>query len=143
MTDGSHFVKIWLKSLCSPSLYPKCTNQLHICRSHWPASEEDPYRFLRESVYKIKTINCVLGWNGWKCNQNWFTGIQIFHHFVKIKKKLHVDLKWWEMRSKVIMDIQKWWPFCETKFPKVKVAYWYEITRNAIKRGPSRGLHST
>ena len=84
-------------------------------------------------------------------------------HIVKKKKKLPIDLKWREMRSKVIFSHPKWPPaailwkkklridlkwremhskviFCHPKWPlaailwkKKKVAYWSEMARNAIK----------
>ena len=50
-------------------------------------------------------------------------------HFVKIKKKKRIDLKWPEMRSKGISDIQnvRRQSFCQ-KFPKTnKVAYRSEM----------------
>ena len=49
-------------------------------------------------------------------------------HFVtKIPKKikLRIDLKWREKRAKVI--------FGHPKLKKIKVAYWFAMTRNAIK----------
>ena len=48
------------------------------------------------------------------------------------KKKLCIDLKWREMRSKVIFGHPRWplQPFCEKK---IKVAYLSEMVRNAIK----------
>ena len=55
-------------------------------------------------------------------------------HFVK-KSKLRIDLKWREMRSKVIFGNPKWPPaaILWTKSKKVKVAYWSQMARNAIE----------
>ena len=51
-------------------------------------------------------------------------------HFVK-KEKLRIDLKWRDIRSKVIFGHPKW-PLATILWNK-KVVYWYEMTRNAIK----------
>ena len=36
-------------------------------------------------------------------------------HFVKKKSKMRIDLKWREMRSKIIFGHPQWQPFCEEK----------------------------
>ena len=53
-------------------------------------------------------------------------------HFVKKKSKLRIDLKWWEMRSKLIFGHPKW-PLAAILWKKIKVAYWSEMSRNAIE----------
>ena len=50
----------------------------------------------------------------------------------KKKKKLGIDLKWREMRSKVIFGHPKWLP-AAILWTKIKVAYWSEMARNAIE----------
>ena len=58
-------------------------------------------------------------------------------HFVNkiLTKKLHIDLKWREIRSKVIFGHPKWLPaaILWNEYNKIKVAYWSEMARNAIK----------
>ena len=57
-------------------------------------------------------------------------------HFVKKnqkKEKLRIDLKWREMRLKVIFSDPKWPPEAILWTKKIKVGYWSEIVRNAIK----------
>ena len=51
------------------------------------------------------------------------------------KIKLRIDLKWRDMRSKVIFGHQKWPPAAILReiSKKMKVAYWSEMARNAIK----------
>ena len=55
-------------------------------------------------------------------------------HFEKKnqKQKLRIDLKWREMHSKVIFGHPKWPPAAILR-KKIKVAYWSETARNAIK----------
>ena len=105
-----------------------------------------------EKKFKKKK-SCVLIWDGEKCDQTWFSVIKngCRRPFWKKnqKKKLCIDLKWWEMWSKVIFGHPKW-PFCEKKLPnfffghpkwppaailwkQIQVAYWSEMGRNAIK----------
>ena len=52
-----------------------------------------------------------------------------------IKKKLRIDLKWREMHSKVIFRHPKWTQaaILWKKSKKIKVVYWSEMARNAIK----------
>ena len=71
-----------------------------------------------------KNKSCVLIWNGEKCYQKWFSVIQNGRcsHFVK-KKKLRIDLKWWEMRSKVIFGHPKW-PLAAILWKKSCVLIW-------------------
>ena len=58
--------------------------------------------------------------------------------FFSEKLKLRIDLKWREMWSKVIFGHPKWlWRGhlnCGTNLRKMKVAYWFEMARNAIER---------
>ena len=57
-------------------------------------------------------------------------------HFVKKnnkKKKLRIDLKWPEMRSKVICGHPKWPPAAILSKIKNKVPYGSEMARNAIE----------
>ena len=63
---------------------------------------------------KIKKKSCVLIWNGEKCIRKWFSVIQNGRRqpFCEKKLKLRIDLKWREMRSKVIFGHPKWQPFC-------------------------------
>ena len=63
-------------------------------------------------------------------NPKWYAG----SHFVNniFKQKLRIDLKWWEMWSQVICGHPKW-PQAAILWKKIKVAYWSEMTRNAIK----------
>ena len=54
-------------------------------------------------------------------------------HFVKkIKTKFRIDLKWREMRLKVIFGHPKWTP-AAIFVKKKKVAHWFEMTRKAIE----------
>ena len=53
-------------------------------------------------------------------------------HFVK-KKKIRIDLKWPEMRSKVNFGHPKWPTAAILSKISKKVAYRSEMTRNAIK----------
>ena len=81
-----------------------------------------------------KNQSCVLIWNGEKCDRKWFSVIQNGRRqpFCETKKKLHIDLKWREMRSKVIFGHPKW-PPAAILWNKKKVAHWSEMARNAIK----------
>ena len=47
------------------------------------------------------------------------------------RKKLCIDLKWREMRSKVIFGQTKWSP-AAILWKQIKVAYWSDMARNAI-----------
>ena len=67
----------------------------------------------------------------------WTSKMAAGSHFVKKKskkKKLHIDLKWSEMRSKVNFGIPKW-PTSAilSKMSKKKVAYRCEMDRNEIE----------
>ena len=62
-----------------------------------------------------KNKSCGLIWNGEKCDLKWFTVIQNgprwpFCDKISKKLKLRIDLKWREMRSKVIYGHPKWPP---------------------------------
>ena len=52
--------------------------------------------------------------------------------FCEKKSKLRIDLTWREMHSKVIFGHPKW-PPAAILWKKIKVAYWSEMARNAIK----------
>ena len=86
-----------------------------------------------------KNKSCVLIWNGEKYDRKWFSVIQngrrppFWEKFSK-KWKLHIDLKWWEMRSKVIFGHPKWLPVAILReiSQKMTVAYWFEMARNTI-----------
>ena len=59
-------------------------------------------------------------------------------HFVNLQKKtwkLYIDMKWREMESKVIFGHPKWSPeaILWKHFKQMKVSYWSEMARNAIK----------
>ena len=49
--------------------------------------------------------NCVLIWNGQKCDRKWF----------------------------LVIQNTRWWPFCDKLSNKIKVAYWSEMVRNVIE----------
>ena len=56
----------------------------------------------------------------------------------KNTKKLRIDLKWREMRWKVIFGHPKWTPAAilwNFFLRKMKVAYYSEMARNAIESG--------
>ena len=56
----------------------------------------------------------------------------IFKNYFRSSKKLHIDFKWLEMRSKVIFQSSKM--FVGSHFvTKIKVAYWSEMVRNEIE----------
>ena len=67
-------------------------------------------------------------------SQKWFSVIQNGSRqpFCEKRSKLHIGLKWREMRSKVIFGHPKW-PLAAILWKKIKVAYWSEMARNAIK----------
>ena len=61
----------------------------------------------------LKKKSWVLIWNGEICIRKWFSVIQNgrrqpFCEFFKKTSKLYIDLKWREMRSKVIFGHPKW-----------------------------------
>ena len=58
----------------------------------------------------VWNTSCVLIWNGEKCDQKWFSVIQNGHRKPFCGYKLRIDLKWREMRSKVIFGHPKWPP---------------------------------
>ena len=80
--------------------------------------------------------HCVLIWNGEKCDRKWFSVIQNGRREPfcenKFKKKSNIDLKWREMRSKVIFGHPKW-PPAAILWKRIKVVYWYEMAINAIE----------
>ena len=82
----------------------------------------------------LENQSCLLIWNGEKCDQKWFSVIQNGRRqpFCEKKSKLRIDLKWWEMRSKVIFGHPKW-PLAAILWKKIKAAYWCEMARNAIE----------
>ena len=51
-------------------------------------------------------------------------------HFVKKKWKLHFDLKWQEMQTKINFGHPKWLPAAILS-KKMKVVFWSEMVRNA------------
>ena len=74
----------------------------------WP---EMPLKVNFGCILDIK--NGRLIWNGQKCDRKWFTDIQNGRRrpfCPKFKKKFCIDLKWPEMRLKVIFRHPKWPP---------------------------------
>ena len=63
--------------------------------------------------------------------KKWFSVIQNGRWEPFCKKKLRIDLKWREMRSKVIFGHPKWPPaaILWKKIKKIKFAYWSEIAK--------------
>ena len=88
----------------------------------WP-----PTAILWQNFQKKKS--CVLIWHGEKCDRKWFSVIQTGSRgqFCFKKRKFGIDLKWREMWSKVIFGHPKYF------LKQIKVAYWSEMVRNAIK----------
>ena len=77
-------------------------------------------------------------WNGQKCDRKWNSDIQNGRRqpLSKISKKikLRIDVKWIEMRSKVIFGHPKWppvKPFCKKN--QNKNLYWSKMARNVIQ----------
>ena len=94
----------------------------------------------RWPFWEILKKSSVLIWNSEKCDWKSFPASKMtaggnFVDKISEKWKLRIDLKWREMRSKVIFGHPKWpWrPFCDKISKKIKVAYWSEMARNAIK----------
>ena len=138
MADGSHFVK-------------------KIKVAYWSemvrnATERD-FRTSKMAAGK----NYVSIWNGQNCDQTWISEIQngrsirnaiesefrtskmaAGSHFAKNfqkKMKLHIDLKWPEMRSKVNFGHPNWptSAILSKISKKIKVAYRCEMDRNEIE----------
>ena len=63
----------------------------------------------------------------------WTSKMATGSHFVKKKSKICIDLKWPEMWSKWISDIQngRRQPFCKKNLKKV--LYWPEMAKNVIE----------
>ena len=98
---------------------------------------------------KNKNKSCVLIWNGDKCGvgnviKTDFRSSKMAagSHFVEKKRKLRIDRKWWEMRSKGIFGHPKWpkSDFQNGRFKK-KAEYWSEMAINAFE-SDFRTLHT-
>ena len=130
MAAGSHFVKknqklridlkwreMWSKAIFGHPKWPPAAilwKKKRSCVLIWNGEICDRKWFSviqngRWQPFCERKKSCVLIWNGEKCDQKWFSVIQIGRSqpFCE-KKKLRIDLKWWEMRSKVIFGHPKW-----------------------------------
>ena len=76
----------------------------------------------------------VLIWNREKCHLKWLIGHPNWSPaaILWIKKKLCIDMKCQEMRSKAIFAHPKWPPSCDF-FLKLKAAYWYEMAKSDFR----------
>ena len=154
--NGEKCDQKWFSVIQNGRWEPFCEN-----KSYWYEMVRNAIKSdFRSSKKKIKKKSCVLIWNGEKCNRKLFSVIQNGHRqpfgdfFFKYRscvliwngekcdrkrfsviqngrrqplseqnqksKKLRIDLKWREMRSKVIFGHPKWQPFCEKKSKKNK-----------------------
>ena len=101
MVAGSHFVK-FLKKFKVVYWSEMAKNVIE--------SDLRSSKMAAGSHFVKKNQSCVLTWNGEKCDQKWFSVNQNgrWQPFCETKLKLRIDLKWWEMRSKVIFGHPRW-----------------------------------
>ena len=87
-----------------------------------------------EKIPKKKLRIDLKWWEMWSKvifgHLKWPPAAILWNKFPKIK--LCIDLKWREMHSKVIFGHPKW-PPAAILWKKIKVVYWSEMARNAIK----------
>ena len=103
MDAGSHFVKKRRKLIIDLKWREMRS------KSDFRSSKMDAgSHFVKKRRKLSEKKSCLLIWNGEKCDQKWFLVIQNAHRLPFCEKKLHIDLKWREMWSKVIHP--KWQP---------------------------------
>ena len=129
MAASSHFVKkklscvlIWNGEKCDQKWFSVIQNgrwqpfcEQKSCVLIWNGEKCDQKVIFDHPKWPPAAIlwkkSCVLIWNGEKCDRKRFSAIRNgrWQPFCEqIKKKLRFDLKWREMRSKVIFSHPKW-----------------------------------